>query len=124
MGGTRIDQHQPNPANRTVGAGTYDIYANLLNRVMAAKLTHGIRGIFWHQGESDCSNFGPILDYDYTTYQQLFLDMSAAWKQDYPNFQKYIIFQVMPKPCGIGPIRVSLSRKTLATSALNPVKSE
>ena len=103
VGGTRIDQHQPNPANRTVGAGTYDIYANLLNRVMAAKLTHGIRGIFWHQGESDCSNFGPILDYDYTTYQQLFLDMSAAWKQDYPNFQKYIIFQVMPKPCGIGP---------------------
>jgi hypothetical protein len=103
VGGTRIDQHQPNPANHTVGAGTYDIYANLLNRVMAAKLTHGIRGIFWHQGESDCSNFGPILDYDYTTYQQLFLDMSAAWKQDYPNFQKYIIFQVMPKPCGIGP---------------------
>ena len=103
VGGTRIDQHQPNPANHTVGAGTYDIYANLLNRVMAAKLTHGIRGIFWHQGESDCSNFGPILDYDYTIYQQLFLDMSAAWKQDYPNFQKYIIFQVMPKPCGIGP---------------------
>jgi hypothetical protein len=103
VGGTRIDQHQPNPANHTVGAGTYDIYANLLNRVVAAKLTHGIRGIFWHQGESDSSNFGPILDYDYTTYQQLFLDMSAAWKQDYPNFQKYIIFQVMPKPCGIGP---------------------
>jgi hypothetical protein len=103
VGGTRIDQHQANPANHTVGAGTYDIYANLLNRVIAAKLTHGIRGVFWHQGESDCSNFGPILDYDYTTYQQLFLEMASAWKQDFPNFQKYIIFQVMPKPCGIGP---------------------
>ncbi len=103
VGGTRIDQHQPNPANRTVAGASYAIYANLLNRVIAAKLTHGIRGIFWHQGESDCSNFGPISDFDYTTYQQMFLDMSAAWKQDYPNFQKYILFQVMPKPCGIGP---------------------
>jgi hypothetical protein len=103
VGGTRIDQHQPNPANRTIGAGTYDIYANLLNRVNAAKLTHGIRGIFWHQGESDSSNFGPILDYDYTVYQQNFLNMSSAWKQDFPNFRRYLIFQVMPNPCGIGP---------------------
>ncbi|MCF7731041.1 MAG: hypothetical protein K9N23_05110 [Akkermansiaceae bacterium] len=103
VGGTQIYQHQPNPANHTVGAGTYDIYANLLNRVISAKLTHGIRGIFWHQGESDSGNSGPILDYDYTTYRQLFLDMSAAWKQDFPNFQRYIIFQVMPKPCGMGP---------------------
>ena len=103
VGGTLIHQHQANPANHTVGAGTYDIYAILLNRVIAAKLTHGIRGVFWHQGESDCSNFGPILDYDYTTYQQNFLNMSAEWKQDYPNFQSYIIFQVMPKPCSMGP---------------------
>lgn len=103
VGGTRIDEHQPNPANRSVGAGTYDIYANLLNRVSAARLNHGIRGIFWHQGESDCSNFGPISPPDYTAYEQNFLNMSSAWKQDYPNFQSYIIFQVMPKPCSIGP---------------------
>ena len=103
VGGTRIDQHQANPADHTVAGSLYSIYANLLNRVIGAKLTHGIRGIFWHQGESDCSNFGPILDYDYTTYEQNFLNMSAAWKQDYPNFQRYIIYQVMPKPCGIGP---------------------
>jgi hypothetical protein len=103
VGGTRIDQHLPNPANPTVGAGTYDIYANLLNRVIAARLTHGIRGIFWHQGESDCSNFGPISDFDYTAYQQNFLNMSAAWKRDFPNFQRYLIYQVMPKPCSIGP---------------------
>ena len=71
--------------------------------MIGANLTHGIRGVFWHQGESDCSNFGPISDYDYTTYQQLFLNMSSAWKQDYPNLQRYIIYQVMPKPCSIGP---------------------
>ena len=27
----------------------YSIYANLYNRVMGAKLTHGIRGVLWHQ---------------------------------------------------------------------------
>ncbi|MCF7731604.1 MAG: hypothetical protein K9N23_07945 [Akkermansiaceae bacterium] len=103
VGGTRIDEHQAHPANHTVAGGLYSIYANLLNRVIGAKLTHGIRGIFWHQGESDCSNFGPILDYDYTVYEQNFLNMSDAWKQDYPNLQRYLIYQVMPKPCGIGP---------------------
>ena len=103
VGGTRIDEHQANPTDHTVAGASYLIYANLLNRVIAAKLTHGIRGVFWHQGESDCSNFGPISAFDYTTYQQMFLDMSSAWKQDYPNFQRYIILQVMPKPCGIGP---------------------
>lgn len=103
IGGTRIDEHQANPANPTVPGALYSIYANLLNRVMGAKLTHGIRGVFWHQGESDCSNFGPISEYDYTAYESNFLAMSAAWKRDYPNFQRYIMFQVMPKPCAIGP---------------------
>ncbi len=103
VGGTRIDEHQPNPVDRTQAGSLYSIYANLLNRVSAARLNHGIRGIFWHQGESDCSNFGPISDYDHTAYERNFLNMSAAWKQDYPNFQRYIIYQVMPKPCSIGP---------------------
>ena len=103
VGGTYIAQHQPNPANRTVGAGTYDIYANLLNRVIAARLTHGIRGVFWHQGESDASTFGPPLEPDYLSYEQNFLSMSSAWKQDFPNFQRYVVFQIAPNPCGIGP---------------------
>ncbi len=103
LGGTYIAQHQPNPANRTVGAGTYDIYANLLNRVIAARLTHGIRGVFWHQGESDAASFGPPLEPDYLSYEQYFLSMSSAWKQDFPNFQRYIMFQIAPNPCGIGP---------------------
>ena len=29
--------------------------------------------------------------------------MSASWKQDYPNLGRYIVFQVMPKPCSLGP---------------------
>ena len=103
VGGTLISQHQPNPVNRTVGAGTYDYYANLLNRVIAARLTNGIRGVFWHQGESDGSTFGPPLDPDYLFYEQNFLAMTSAWRQDYPNFQRYIVYQVAPNPCGIGP---------------------
>ncbi|MFK7909861.1 MAG: sialate O-acetylesterase [Akkermansiaceae bacterium] len=103
VGGTRIDQHQANPAGHTIAGTDYTIYANLLNRVIDAKLTNGIRGVFWHQGESDGSNFGPISDFDYTAYEENFLNMSVAWKEDYPNIQGYIIFQVNPRPCSIGP---------------------
>ena len=103
VGGTRIDQHQANPADHTVAETSYSIHANLLNRVVGARLTHGIRGIFWQQGENNSGAAAPTGDYDYRSYQQYFVVMSAAWKQDYPNFQRYIIFQVMPKPCAQGP---------------------
>jgi hypothetical protein len=103
VGGTRVDQHQANPADHTVPGSIYSIYATLLNRVIGAKLTHGIRGIFWHQGENNSGSDSPTGDYDYKSYQKYFVDMSLAWKQDYPNFGRYVIFQVMPKPCGMGP---------------------
>ena len=103
VGGTRIDQHQANPADHTMAGNLYSIYANLLNRVIGAKLTHGIRGVFWHQGESNSGADAPTGDFDYKSYQQYFVDMSAAWKQDYPNLGRYIVFQVMPKPCSLGP---------------------
>ena len=103
VGGTLISQHQANPLDPTVADGKYEIYANLLNRVIAAKLTHGIRGVFWHQGESDCSYGGPGNEFEYTAYEQNFVNMTAAWKQSYPNIQRYMIYQVMPKPCGISP---------------------
>ena len=86
-----------------MAGSSYSIYANLLNRVLGAKLTHGIRGILWHQGENNSGAADPTGDFDYKAYQQYFVDMSAAWKQDYPNFERYIIFQVMPKPCSMGP---------------------
>ncbi len=103
LGGKRIDEHQANPADHTAAGSLYSIYANLLNRVSGAKLTHGIRGIFWHQGENNSGAAAPTGDFDYKSYQQYFVDMSAAWKQDYPNFERYIVFQVMPKPCSMGP---------------------
>ncbi|MEI6655875.1 MAG: DUF2341 domain-containing protein, partial [Verrucomicrobiota bacterium] len=100
VGGTRIDQHQANPADHSAAGSRYSIYAKLITRVAAAKLTHGIRGVLWHQGEADGSNWGGNLDWDYTYYQQNFLDMSAAWKQDMPNLRYYYLFQVFAKGCG------------------------
>ena len=78
-GGTPIFQHQPNPANHydTSGAfyqSPYKIYGCLLTRVSAARLTHGIRGVLWHQGENDSGSGAPTGDYNYKSYQQYFID--------------------------------------------------
>ena len=99
VGGTRIDQHQRNEAAPT---DLTTIYGRMLWRVQQAKLTHGIRGILWHQGESDQGSDGPTGGYGWETYQPLFVDMSAAWKQDFPNVKHYYIFQIWPNACSMG----------------------
>jgi len=98
LGGTRIDEHLRNEANHEDSA---TIYGRLLTRIEAAKLTHGIRGVFWHQGEQDQGRGGPYGgDFDYKWYQQNFVDLSAAWKLDYPNLKNYYIYQIWPAACG------------------------
>ncbi len=99
VGGTRIDQHQRNPENPE---DMNTIYGRLLWRVRQAKLTHGIRGVFWHQGENDQGADGPTGGFGWETYRQYFFDLAAAWKQDYPNIQHYYIFQIWPKSCAMG----------------------
>jgi hypothetical protein len=99
VGGTRIDQHQRNPTNHEDVA---TIYGRLLWRVQQARLTHGIRGILWHQGENDQGADGPTGGFGWETYQQYFVEMAAAWKQDYPNLQHYYVFQIWPKACAMG----------------------
>ena len=108
VGGTPIWHHQPNPTNHYDTSGEfygnpYKIYGSLLTRVTAAKLTHGIRGVIWHQGENDSGSGAPTGDWNYKSYQQYFVDMSAAWKQDYPNIRHYYVYQVWPLPCSMGP---------------------
>ncbi|MEI6605598.1 MAG: sialate O-acetylesterase, partial [Verrucomicrobiota bacterium] len=98
-GGTRIDQHQPGATNHMSLA---TIYGRMLWRVEQAKLTHGIRAVLWHQGEADQGSDGPDNGYDSTFYQQYFIDMSAAWKQDMPNIQHYYVFQIWPNGCSQG----------------------
>ena len=100
VGGTRIDEHLPQrlrPANRDRA-----IYENLRKRIVAAKLSHGIRGLLWHQGEADQGFDGPDNGYGCETYQQYWLDLTAAWKQDYPNLRHYYLFQIYPNACSQG----------------------
>jgi Concanavalin A-like lectin/glucanases superfamily/Domain of unknown function (DUF2341)/Carbohydrate esterase, sialic acid-specific acetylesterase len=99
VGGTRIDQHQRSAVAPT---DLTTIYGRMLWRVQQAKLTHGIRGILWHQGESDQGSDGPTGGFGWETYQQLFIDMSAGWKQDFPNVQHYYVFQIWPNACSMG----------------------
>jgi hypothetical protein len=98
-GGTRIDEHQPTPANH---ADLKTIYGRMLWRVQQARLTHGIRAVLWHQGESDQGCDGPDGGYGWETYPRYFLEMSAAWKRDFPNIRHYYIYQIWPNSCGMG----------------------
>ncbi len=99
VGGTRIDQHQRNNDDPT---DVKTIYGRMLWRAQQARLTHGVRGIIWHQGENDQGADGPTGGYGYETYQQYFVDLAASWKEDYPNANSLYMFQVWPKSCSMG----------------------
>ena len=99
VGGSRIDQHQRNPKDPTDVA---TIYGRLLWRVQHARLTHGVRAVIWHQGENDQGADGPTGGYGYETYRQYFIDLAASWKEDFPNIQRYYMFQIWPKSCSMG----------------------
>jgi hypothetical protein len=99
VGGTRIDQHQRNAADPT---DLTTIYGRLLWRVREARLTHGIRGVLWHQGENDQGADGPSGGFGWETYRQLFIELAASWKQDFPNLQHHHVFQIWPKACAMG----------------------
>jgi len=99
QGGTRIDQHQRNDANP---ADLETIYGRMLWRLQQARLTHGIRGVIWHQGESDQGPAGPDGDTGWKSYQRYSVEMSADWKRDLPNLSRYYIFQIWPNACSMG----------------------
>jgi len=99
VGGTRIDQHQRNPEN---DEDLQTIYGRMLWRLRQARMTHGIRAVLWHQGESDQGSAGPDGGYGWESYQRYFVDMAAAWKQDFPNIQHYYLYQIWPNSCSMG----------------------
>ena len=99
VGGTRIDQHLPNTAERTDPA---TIYGRLLARVRAARLTHGIRAVLWHQGEADQGADGPDGGYGSDTYRQHFHALAAHWQRDMPNLGHTFLFQIWPNACSQG----------------------
>ncbi len=98
-GGTRIDQHQRNAADPE---DVDTIYGRLLWRVRQAKLTHGIRAVLWHQGENDQGADGPSGRFGWETYHDLFVELAAGWRRDFPNVEHYYVFQIWPKACAMG----------------------
>jgi hypothetical protein len=99
VGGTRIDQHQRNCADYT---DVNTIYGRLLWRVREAGLEHGVRGILWHQGESDQGSDGPTGGYGWETYRSYFHALAASWQEDYPNLRHIHMFQIWPHSCSMG----------------------
>lgn len=99
LGGTRIDEHQRNPADPT---DLSTIYGRWLWRLRQARLTHGIRAVIWHQGENDQPAAGPSGEYGWVNYHRYFIEMAAAWKRDMPNVRHYYAFQIWPNSCGMG----------------------
>jgi len=99
VGGTRIDQHQrddADPADRST------LYGRTLWRARQARITHGIRGIIWHQGENDQGADGPSGRYGWETYQRLFVAMAGGWQRDFPNARHLYLFQIWPDACAMG----------------------
>ncbi len=99
VGGSRIDQHQRNEADPE---DRDSIYGRLLWRARAARLTHGIRAVFWHQGENDQGAAGPSGRWGHETYRDDFVAMAGGWQRDYPNAQHRYVFQIWPHACSMG----------------------
>ena len=104
VGGTRIDQHKRSEENPN---DPKTIYGRYLTRIQQAGLTHGIRAVLWHQGEADQGTDGPDGGYGWETYEQYWLNLTAAWKHDMPNIKYYYIYQIWPNACGQGGNRES-----------------
>ncbi|MCX6139525.1 MAG: hypothetical protein NTX15_01610 [Candidatus Kapabacteria bacterium] len=88
VGGTRIEQHLPDPNNR-MNLGT--IYGSWLYRVTTSGSKERIRWLFWYQGESNG---------DDDDYLSLFDQLRTAWHEDLPNLQNIVVVQIRP---GCGP---------------------
>ena len=99
VGGTRIDQHQRDDADPTDHS---TIYGRTLWRARQARITHGIRGIIWHQGENDQGADGPSGRYGWETYERLFVAMAGGWRRDFPNARHLYLFQIWPDACAMG----------------------
>lgn len=65
-------------------------YGRLFNRIENAGLQDHIRAVFWSQGEKNgLTGFSMSAE----EYKQAFLDLKNSWQNDYPNIERYYIFQ-------------------------------
>lgn len=92
VGGTYIQQHVRNNLNPT---DAYTIYGRLLQRMTNSGLKNNVRGIWWHQGESDGALGRSVLQ-----YKNDWKALRNSWKLDYPTLEHYFTFQIR-QGCGV-----------------------
>ncbi len=90
VGGTRIESHLPDPANRLNLA---TIYGSWLYRIIKSGAREKVRWLFWYQGESNSSA---------DDYEGLFDALRSAWKADLPNLETIVVIQIRPGCAGPG----------------------
>ena len=88
-------------------------YGRLYYRLKNTGLKDYVKAVLWSQGERNSG-------FNYTTstadYKKLFLDLKSAWQVDYPNIQKFYIFQTK-NGCGKpieGLMRIKEAQRQLA----------
>jgi len=104
VGGTLVSQHS---RDDSYPENLFTIYGRLLYRARKAGIDQTVRGILWHQGESDGQT--PPADYSF-----LWDEMRNDWLQDYPSLEQIFVFQVR-RGCGIPNMRIRELQRTCGT---------
>ena len=99
-------------------AALYSIYANLYNRVVGAKLTHGIRGLFWHQGEQDQGSGGTGRGLRLQVLSTILRGHFRRLETGLPESP-----QLLPLPDLAGRLRRSIAQRPTARSPADPAVS-
>ena len=102
VGGTRIEQHLPDPNNRL---NLSTIYGSWLYRVIKSGMRNRIEYLFWYQGESNTSA---------DDYISVFDQLRAAWKLDLPALEKIIVIQIRPGCAGPNHAKLRDDQRKLA----------
>ncbi len=101
VGGTTVSQHARDdiqPENLST------IYGRLLYRAREAGIDQTVRGLLWHQGESD----GPTPPADYIAAWR---ELRNDWLYDYPALEHLFVFQVR-RGCGISNMKIREIQRT------------
>ena len=101
VGGTTVRQHA---RNDTQPEHLATIYGRLLHRAREAGIDQTVRGLLWHQGESDGQT--PTDDY-IASWRELRDD----WLYDYPSLEHIFMFQVR-RGCGISNMKIREVQRT------------
>jgi Carbohydrate esterase, sialic acid-specific acetylesterase/Secretion system C-terminal sorting domain len=69
-------------------------YGRLLSRADEAGLKNDIRGVIWHQGESDVTGVLSNTQLSTEDYKKHFLQLAKAWRDDFKGLEHIYLFQI------------------------------